>query len=65
MTIFSCSACGGHAFRLSADLKKAHCGDCKRTLGSWEELRAKIDQKLHASQPRAPTSAEFRAVALH
>ncbi len=46
MTIFSCTACGSHAFRLSADLKQAHCEDCKLSLGSWEELRAKIRQNL-------------------
>ena len=65
MTIFSCSACGGHAFKLSPDLKQAHCEDCKRSLGSWEELRAKIEQSLRGAQPRGRTLAQFRSVALH
>ncbi len=51
MTIFSCSACGSHAFRLSADLKQAHCEDCKVYLGDWQTLRAKIKQNLRPTHP--------------
>jgi RNase P subunit RPR2 len=51
MSIFSCSACGGHAFKLSADLKQAHCEDCKTYLGSWQTLRAKLKQNLRPTRP--------------
>ena len=51
MSIFSCSACGGYAFKLSLDLKQAHCEDCKTSLGSWQELRAKIKQNLRPTRP--------------
>ena len=65
MTIFSCSACGGHAFRLSADLKQAHCEDCNRFLGGWTELKAKIKQNLRTPQLRVQAPTERRAVALY
>jgi hypothetical protein len=51
MTAFSCAACGSHAFRLSADLRQAHCEQCKLPLGSWQALRAKIKQNLRPLQP--------------
>ncbi len=56
VTIFSCTTCGSHAFRLSAGMKQAYCEDCNSSLGSWQTLRAKIKQNLHASQcgERAP-----------
>ncbi len=57
MAIFSCPACGGHAFKLSLDLKQAHCEDCKLPLGSWQELRARIKQNLRPSRP-TPHGAE-------
>ncbi len=67
MSIFSCSACGGHAFNLTADLKRAHCLDCKTDLGNWQTLRAKLKQNLHSSQPTLyvevdprPTVVSFR-----
>ncbi len=60
MSIFSCSACGGHAFTLSADLKQAHCEDCKTYLGSWQTLRAKLKQNLHSSQPTLYVEVEPR-----
>ena len=47
MAMFTCAACGGHAFKLSADLTQTHCGDCRLPLGSWQSLRAEIKQKLH------------------
>ncbi len=51
MSVFTCTACGSHAFRLSADLKQAHCEDCKSYLGDWQTLRAKIKQNLRPSRP--------------
>jgi hypothetical protein len=50
MSIFSCSACGGHSFKLSAGLKQAHCEDCKMYLGSWHALRTKIKKNIQSSQ---------------
>jgi hypothetical protein len=58
MSAFSCSACGGHSFNLSADLKQAHCGDCKSSLGSWQALRAKIKQNLRPLPRPLPGQAE-------
>ncbi len=60
MSIFSCSACGGHAFNLTADLKHAHCLDCKADLGNWQTLRAKLQQNLHSSQPTLYVEVEPR-----
>ncbi len=51
MGVFSCPACGGRAFQLSADLKQAHCGDCGHPLGSWLEVRAKISPHTLRPQP--------------
>ncbi len=51
MSVFTCAACGSNAFRLSADLKQAHCEDCKSYLGDWQTLRAKIKQNLRPSRP--------------
>ena len=58
MTAFSCSACGGHAFKLSVDLKQAHCADCEKALGSWQTLRAAIKQNLRPMPLSASALAE-------
>ena len=59
MAVFLCPACGGHAFRLSADLEQAHCENCRLPLGSWQELRVRIKRKLslRVVKPRDPDSA--------
>ncbi len=56
MAVFSCPACGGHAFKLSADLKQARCEDCRRPLGSWQELRGKL--KANIRPPRQPLQVQ-------
>ncbi len=65
MTIFSCSACGSHAFRLSADLKQAECEQCKTPLGSWQVLRTKIQQNLRPLQSHQIALVECTGITLH
>ena len=65
MAIFSCPACGSHAFRLTADLKQAQCERCKTSLGSWQELRTRIQQHLRPSQPHQFAAVECSGMTLH
>ncbi len=51
MAVFSCPACGGHSFKLSADFQEAYCEDCKLPLRSWLELKARIKQNWPRSRP--------------
>ncbi len=53
MAVFSCPACGGHSFKLSADFQEAYFEDCKLPLGSWRELKARIKQNWPRSRPPA------------
>ena len=65
MAIFSCPACGSHAFQLTADLKQAQCERCKASLGSWQELRSRIQQNLRPSQAHQFALAECTGTTLH
>ena len=65
MAIFSCLACGSHAFRLSADLKQAECEQCKTPLGSWQMLRTKIHQNLRLLQSHQIAVVECMGITLH
>jgi len=66
MVIFSCPACGSRAFTLSADLSEPHCTVCTKALGSWQELRQEIRERLsHSGQTRcdAPLPTQIDEIA--
>jgi RNase P subunit RPR2 len=65
MAIFSCSACGSHAFRLSPDLKQAECDQCRTPLGSWLTLRAKIQHNLRSLHAHQLAVVEFSGKTRH
>ena len=58
MTVFSCSVCGSHAFKLSANFTGAHCDQCKMHLGTWQALRIKIVKSLSSPSQEPPAAHE-------
>ena len=55
MLVFTCSACGGHSFKVAGDLTEATCASCSQHLGRWRPFRERLKGEIKPAERRKET----------